>query len=162
MSNAAITTLVNNFACVTVDTTAQQTFQDEVINELARGGWPGIIGQVGTAFIAVTRATNRYSLPSATGARTILAVFYDDTQLLQINKQEVRAYEEAWRRTPQRKPIGYCLDPEDRVSFSLVPSADRDGQTIGGNTPTNITAWPEGNLTVIYANADTAFAGTTY
>jgi hypothetical protein len=162
MPNAAISTIVTNLATVSYDTTARDNFEDGIINELARGANPGILAQVGTAFIAVTNATERYSLPVASGARTIITLHHDNVQLLQVRKDEAWHYDTSWRRTPARKTIGYVLDPEDRTSFSVIPPPIADGATIGGQTPTTITAWPTGNITVIYANADTAFAGTTY
>lgn len=162
MANANITTIITSLAVIPADTTATDSFQDDVIYELARGVYPDVLAQVGASFIAAVAGTERYLIPTASNARTPLALFYGDTQLLQLRKQEAWAYDQAWRNAPLPSVIGYTYDPEDRVAFSLVPPPFRSGGAIGGNTPTNVTAWPDGNITIIYATSDTAFAGTTY
>lgn len=162
MANAAITTLVTGLGTISTDSTITDQFQHDVIFELARGVYPNVLGQVGAAFITTSATNARYTLPTASGARTPLAVFYDVFQLLQITKEEARSYDNAWRGSPTQQVVGYTFDPEDRPNFSLVPPPREAGATIGGNTPTNVTTWPVNNITVIYAATDNAFAGTTY
>jgi len=162
MSNAAITTIITQLSTTATDGTVTNSFQDDVIFELSRGVYPDVLAQVGSAFIAVTAGTARYSLPTASGARTPLALFYDTKQLLLLRKDEAWAYDEAWRNAPHNQVVGYTFDPEDRPNFALVPPPRRDGATIGGNTPTVVTAWPDANITAVYANTDLTFPGTTY
>lgn len=162
MSNAAITTIITSLAVVTADTTATNSFQDDVIFELSRGAYPDVLATVGASFVATTANTERYSIPTASSARTPLMIFWDDLQLLLLRKQEAWEYSQAWRDSPRHQVVGYTFDPEDRTAFSLVPPPSRAGATIGGNTPTSVTTWPQENITIIYATSDTAFAGTTY
>lgn len=162
MANAAITTLITGLGTIATDSTITDQFQNDVIFELSRGVYPNVLAQVGSAFVAATAGNARYTIPTTSGARTPLMIFYDIYQLLQITKEEARSYDEAWRGNPTQQVVGYTFDPEDRVNFSLVPPPRESGATIGGNTPTNVTTWPQNNITVIYAATDTAFAGTTY
>lgn len=164
MSSAAITTIVNGFAVVTVDNTAQQTFQDDVIFELARGVYPDVLGQVDAAFVATVAEQVQYTIPTATPnfQRTPITVFYDTIQLALIRKTEAWEYDEQWRDAPHHQVVGYLLDPEDRTVVSLVPPPKIAGDAIGGNTPIAVTTWPDKNLTIISAKSDPAFAGTTY
>lgn len=164
MSSAAITTIVTGFAVVTVDNTAQQTFQDDVIVELARGVYPDVLAQVDAAFIATVAEQVQYTIPTATPnfQRTPINVFYDTLSLSLIRKTEAWEYAEEWRDSPGHQVVGYLLDPEDRTVISLVPPPKQAGTAIGGNTPTSVTAWPDKNITVISAKSDTAFGGATY
>jgi hypothetical protein len=164
MPNATITTLVNQLALVTIDNTVQQSFQDDVIFELARGMYPGVRAQTTAAFIAATAGTAQYTLPTASPAfqRVPLVICYDDRQLAQVSRTEAWEYEEEWRRNPSAHVVGYLQDPEDRTVFSLVPPPRTDGAAIGTNTPTNVTTWPAGNITVIAASADTTFPSAVY
>lgn len=162
MSNAAITTIITSLAVISTDGTSTNSFQDDVIYELSRGSYPDVLATVGTAFIATVADQERYSIPTASAARTPLMIFWDDLQLLQLRKQEAWEYDQAWRDGPRPQVVGYTFDPEDRTAFSLVPPPSRAGATIGANTPLAVTTWPQENITIIYATSDTAFAGTTY
>jgi hypothetical protein len=164
MANANITTLVNGFAVVPVDNTAQQNFQDDVIFEIARGVIPNVLVQVRADFIAAVAGQERYTLSQTALAspRTPLMIFYDATQLTLIRKLEAWEYATAWRRSPNPTVVGYTFDPEDRFAFSLVPPPTRSGAAIGANTPTNVTTWPDGNITVVATWSDLNFLGANY
>ncbi len=165
MPSSTITTLVQQLDVIPVDSTAQGNFQDEIIYELARGRFPRVVPpQTGAVFLAVTASTERYTVATASPNfhRTPIAICYDTRQLAQIRKEEAWEYLEAWRRSPRSTVVGFTMDPEDRVSFSVVPPPRRNGDAIGSNTPTSITTWPSGNLTVIATRSDTTFPGSTY
>lgn len=161
MSNAAITTIITGLATVATDGTATNAFQDDVIFELARGAYPDVLAQVGAAFVAVTAETATYTIPTASNARTPLMIFHDTRQLFHVRKDEAWAYEAEWRDAPDPHVVGYVMEPEDRPNFALVPPPKVAGATIGGAVPTGAT-FPAGNILVVYAQSDTAFAGTTY
>jgi hypothetical protein len=160
MSNAAITTIINDLGVVITSNTPTNNFQDDVIFEMARGAFGEVMPQVDASFIAVTAGTATYTLPTSSSARTPLLIFYDDFQLSRVTKDEAWSYRSDWRRTTSDKPVGYVLDPEDRTQFSLIPVPRRDGQSIGVTTPYN--GFAAENVLVIYTVSDVAFAGTTY
>lgn len=162
MANSDINTVITQLGVMALDTTATNSFQDDVIFELSRGAHTGNLGQSGAAFVAITAGTERYSIPTASGARTPLAIIYDDTQLLLLRKDEAWAYDEAWRKSLSDTIVGVVMDPEDRINFSLVPAPLRTGDAISGQTPIAVTAFPSNNVTVVYAASDTTYPGTTY
>ena len=159
MANASITTLITGLALVTTDGTATDSFQNDVIYELARGMYPGILGQTGASFIAAVADTARYTLPS--GAVLPLLVFYDINQIMRIRKDEAWSFDALWREAPAQVVVGYVQDPEDRSSFALIPPPKRAGDAIGAYTPFT-AGWAGGNIAVIYSAAVVAFTGTTY
>lgn len=161
MAHADINTILTGLALVDLTQAITDDFQDDVMYELSRGAFPGLLVQTGASYVAVTGGTERYTLPTASNARTLLALFYDQTHLFQLRKDEAWAANAEWRDDPEPVVSGFIQDPEDRSSFSLVPPPKYDGETVGAATPFNGT-WVEGNITAIYAEGDTAFGGATY
>lgn len=159
MANATITTLIGQITTVTPDSTATDSFQDNVFYELARLAFPGIIVQTAPTFVEAVKAQDTYDLP--TNHRTPLLVLFDERQLALARLDEARYFGQDWRRTPG-DPFAVILDPENRDQFALVPPPRADGEALGVETPLVFTDWPEGDITVISTVVDTAFAGTNY
>lgn len=160
MANATISTLASNISTVTLDTTQRDTYQDEVILDIARLSMPWVLVQTGASFVAAVKGTAVYDLPTADGARTALMVIYDDEQLAHARYDETMMFDDAWRASESR-PVAFLNDTINRAKFAVVPTPDADGDAIA-LTPLDFTTWPNNNLTVIYAKSDTAFAGSSY
>jgi len=160
MANATITTLAGAIATVTLDATQSDTYQDEIIRELARLSMPWVLVQTGASFVAAVRGQAVYSLPTADGARTALMICFDDKQLAHARYDEAMFFDDAWRDS-QARPVAFLNDTINRAQFAVVPTPPADGAAIA-LTPLDFTTWPDGNLTVIYAKSDTAFAGSSY
>lgn len=158
MPNATVTSMLQSLATVTVDTTATDNYQDEIIFEIARGGFKNVLMQTGTAFIHASSGVVTYTLASP--ARTILLLCYDKRQLATAKKDEAWMLDAAWRTSPQATPIAYTLDPEDRTQFALVPPPQETGDAPGGD-PTG-TTFVERNITVVYTKTDLTIATGAY
>lgn len=172
MANATITTYAQDLSNVKLDTQQHTTtgagtpaatlnYQDDIIFEMAAGAMPGVLVQVAAEFLPTVAGDTVFDLPTVDGARTLLEVFFDDRQLAFIRKDEAWSFDPEWRVTPTARPFGYVLDPEDRTQFSIFPPPKNDGDTIGASTPLG-GPFPVGNVGIIYARTDLAFAGSTY
>jgi hypothetical protein len=150
MANATITTLTGAIATVTLDETQSDTYQDEIIRELARLSIPWVLVQTGASFVATVRGQAVYNLPTTDGARTALMICFDDKQLAHARYDEAMFFDDAWRDS-QARPVAFLNDTINRAQFAAIAL-----------TPLDFTTWPDGNLTVIYAKSDTAFAGSSY
>lgn len=159
MANAAITTLINDISTVVLNSTATDTYQEEIFFELARGARPDTFVQTGASFVEIIKNVGVYDLPAADGARTLLALIFDERVLGFSRYDEAMFFDPQWRKTPGR-PVAYILDTIDRTKFALIPTPAQDGVAVGANTPTVSSSWPNGNITVIYMRQDTAFDGT--
>lgn len=161
MANATITTLINDLATVTINSTATDDYQDEIFEEIARLAKLSIIVQTGAAFQQVTGGTATYTLPQSPQlARMLLALMYGPRQLAQSRKDEAWMLSEEWRASTAYAPIAYLQDPENRVQYTVVPPPKIDGATPSG-TPTGNT-FVDQNLTIFYTYTDTAWSGATY
>ena len=160
MANATISSLVQSIATVAVDATQIDTYQDEVITDLARLAIPRVIVQTGASFVAAVKGQAVYDLPTGDGARTALMIVYDETQLTLARYDEAMMFSDTWR-AQQARPIAYLNDTINRAKFAVVPTPSLDGAAIA-LTPLDYITWPDSNLTVIHAKSDTAYAGTNY
>lgn len=158
MPNATVTALVQTLATVAVDATQIGSYQDQTINDLARLYIPRALVQTGASFVAAVKGQAVYDLPTTDGARTALLIIYDETQLSLARYDEAQMFNQAWR-DEQSRPIAYINDTINRAKFAVVPTPSLDGATIA-LTPLTYSVWPDANLTVVYAKADTAYAGT--
>jgi hypothetical protein len=161
MPNAAISTLANEISTVTLDATQINNYQDEIYFELARNMRGDVLVQTDATFVAGTKGTSIFALPTANFARTALMIFFDTKQLAHCSYDEARFFDPNWRDNA-RTPSAVLVDTIDRTNFAAVPPPDRDGQAIGVNTPLVVQTWPADNFVVIYAKSDLTYPGTNY
>lgn len=109
-----VTSLSNSQADVGVN--AGSRFYDEAVLELARRGWTS-----NTSVQQVTAGTASYSPPSTTV--DLLAVIWDETQLMLATLQEIEWVDPLWR-DQQGSPSSFVVEDEDKKSFRLWPTPD--------------------------------------
>lgn len=161
MPNATISTMVTDLATVTVDATAVNNYEDEIIFELSRGAFPGCLVQTGASFTQAIKNQGTYSLPTVDSARTVLMLMFDTTQLARSRKDEGWMLDPAWRTSPKSKPLAYVTDPENRTDYTLIPPPNTTGDDPTGITPLDET-FPSLDITVVYAKTDLTFATGPY
>lgn len=146
MSRATTITLANTLMDNLGDTTQLGQFYDDIVFELGRGLFPGVVSLTGAGFVAGVGGTATYSFPST--AIRVLGVCYDANQLAEAGPAEADFFDVYWRRTRGR-PVSFATADEDQRIVRLLPIPAHDGNTIVG-TPFTWTTWPSENLTFIY------------
>lgn len=157
MANTSVDALIDDLACVIVDSTATDNLQNDVLYELARGSMPGVVFQTGAAFTQAIKNTATYSLPAASGARSILTVHYDGQELATARKDEAWNVSEVWRTDPKARPVSYVTDPENRTDYTLIPPPIVSGAAPIGDPAVDEDFVPL-NIVVIFMKTDLTLA----
>lgn len=149
MAKADVTALVSTIANGASDATTVSDFYDDVIEDIGRGVFPGVLSITSAAFVAAVADTRTYTLPTA--AIRPLAVIYDDMELAEDEAMQAADVDAVWRAL-RGKPLAYVRTDETVRTIALVPTPDVSGASITGLTPFDNTGFPTGNLTVLYTD----------
>ena len=143
MAKADVLQLVADLSNSRADATVCGDYYDQLVDEMGRSKLESLVN---AELAAVVAADGSYSFP--TNAIALLAVIFDDKQLMQASEMDVETSDDLWRET-QGTPICFVIEDEDARVIQLYPTPARAGDTIGGSTPF-VLPHPAGNLTYIY------------
>jgi hypothetical protein len=155
MAKADVTTLVSLLSNGVTNATTVSDYYDDVVEEVGRGVFQGVLSTTDAAFVQTVAHTHTYTLPAA-AVRPLLVV-YDDTQLAEDEAAQAADVDARWRTT-RGKPIAFVRTDEEIRTIALVPTPDVSGADPTGLTPFDNTGFPVGNLTILYTDREGVFA----
>lgn len=127
LTKAQITTFASTVAHAEHDTTTFSQFFNDVIDELGKLPRPVFADY---AFEAIVSGTSEYSFET-TMLRPI-AIFFDDTLLLESSKEALEAYS-ITQLADAGSPVAYTIDEVNARKYRVYPEPNANGSIAGAN-----------------------------